>query len=251
VLFYRVLRAHSGQAVRRASRHNANCSAPPIRSAPLQRLPAHSSGISNKAYLTSSTYVLRFSRPRDASIRHVPAGLVSCQIRSWGCTLQSFFLPRSRTPSPAPIPSGRWKTSTHPRYVARRNVRQATASSRIPRLQGFAPRESPPLLSRRIRSARSAWLSWAFYPPGCSPYMRRHGFHRISPHELRFVHTRTHTFNGSTGSRPQADWLVSEKTAYPPGLHCLLILTNVKFDRGSGVASSGIGVRHRPLTYHL
>jgi hypothetical protein len=33
---------------------------------------------------------LRFSQPLDASIRPVPAGLVSCQIRSWGCSLQSF-----------------------------------------------------------------------------------------------------------------------------------------------------------------
>jgi hypothetical protein len=35
--------------------------------------------------------VLRFSQPRDALIRPVPVGLVSCRIRSWGCALQSFL----------------------------------------------------------------------------------------------------------------------------------------------------------------
>jgi hypothetical protein len=38
----------------------------------------------------------RFSQPPGASIRPEPAGLVSCRIRSWGCTLQSF--------APAPQP---------------------------------------------------------------------------------------------------------------------------------------------------
>jgi hypothetical protein len=33
---------------------------------------------------------LRFSQPLDASRRPVPPGPISCQIRSWGCTLQSF-----------------------------------------------------------------------------------------------------------------------------------------------------------------
>jgi len=164
---------------------------------------------------------------------------------------RALFLPRSRTPSPTPVPSCRWKTSTRLNHVARRNMRQDGVSSRIPRLQGVAPRESPPLLPRRIRPAHSAWLSWALCSPGCSPYLRRHGLHRVSPHGLRFVHTRTHTFSCPTGSQPQADWLVSEKTAYPPELLRLLVLTNVKFDRGSGVASSDTGVRHRPLTYLL
>jgi hypothetical protein len=31
----------------------------------------------------------RFSQPLDASRRPAPAGLISCRIRSWGCTLQS------------------------------------------------------------------------------------------------------------------------------------------------------------------
>jgi hypothetical protein len=37
-----------------------------------------------------TTYASRFSQPPGAFIRPVPGGLVSCHIRSWGCTLQSF-----------------------------------------------------------------------------------------------------------------------------------------------------------------
>jgi hypothetical protein len=38
-----------------------------------------------------------------------------------------------------------------------------------PRLQGFAPRESPLHHRRRFRPTASTLLSWALYPPGCSP----------------------------------------------------------------------------------
>jgi hypothetical protein len=40
-----------------------------------------------------SACTFRFSQPHGASIRPVPGGLVSCHIRSWGCTLQSFAPP--------------------------------------------------------------------------------------------------------------------------------------------------------------
>jgi hypothetical protein len=40
-----------------------------------------------------TTCAFGFSRPLDAFIRPEPAGLVSCQIRSWGFTLQSFAPP--------------------------------------------------------------------------------------------------------------------------------------------------------------
>jgi hypothetical protein len=36
---------------------------------------------------------LRFSRPLGALLRPVPAGPISCQIRSWGCALQSLVPP--------------------------------------------------------------------------------------------------------------------------------------------------------------
>ena len=52
-----------------------------------------------------------------------------------------------------------------------------------PRLQGLAPHESPPLVAGGLdRRERVALLG--FLPPGFSPPLERHGFHRTSPHEL-------------------------------------------------------------------
>jgi hypothetical protein len=42
----------------------------------------------------------RFSQPLDAFIRPMPAGLVSCRIRSWGSPFRAFLLSHSRKPSP-------------------------------------------------------------------------------------------------------------------------------------------------------
>jgi hypothetical protein len=85
---FRVLRAPSRRAVRWPSRAPADRAAPSMRFAPLQRLPARSStmwtGLPHPAGCA-----LRFSRPLGAFIHREPAGLVSCRIRSWGCTLQS------------------------------------------------------------------------------------------------------------------------------------------------------------------
>jgi hypothetical protein len=53
---------------------------------------------------------------------------------------------------------------------------------------------------------------------------------------------------GPPGSHPQPGRLVSEETAAPPGLRRLVTITSVRIGRGSGVASSGPGVRHRPLS---
>jgi hypothetical protein len=55
--------------------------------------------------LTRTACASRFSQPLDASIRPTPAGLVSCQIRSWGSPFGAFLPPRSRTPFPTPLPS--------------------------------------------------------------------------------------------------------------------------------------------------
>jgi hypothetical protein len=65
---------------------------------------------------------------------------------------RAFLLPCSRSPSPAPLPSCRWKrpscrpalpTSARKRAFARHVFDRPGA----PRLQGFAPHESPPLRS--------------------------------------------------------------------------------------------------------
>jgi hypothetical protein len=54
-----------------------------------------------------------------------------------------------------------------------------------------------------------------------------------------------------SGYRPQRGWLASLETADPPGLCRLVTFTSVWQGSGSGVASSGPGVRHRPLSNHL
>jgi hypothetical protein len=58
-------------------------------------------------------------------------------------------------------------------------------------------------------------------------------------------------FDCPSGYHPHRDWLVSEETADPPGLYRLMTITNVRAKRGPGVASSGSGVRRRPLSNRL
>jgi hypothetical protein len=124
--------------------------------------------------------VSRFSQPRDALIRPMPAGLVSCQIRSWGSPFRAFLLPRSRTPSPTPLPSCRWKRlatppgsllpSRAPKRRARNRLPWWEGPRSAPRLQGFAPRESPPLpaggLGRHERVALLGFLLSRVFPLG-------------------------------------------------------------------------------------
>ena len=152
----------------------------------------------------------RFSQPPGALFRHVLAGLVSCRIRSWGCTLQSFAplawpyavsgacpllsFGRSRRARLAGLPTvarASLAIAETTAYETRTRARSEDRSSpgltcprKPPRLQGFAPRKSPPLpadgLGRRRRVAllgfspsralliaAVAWLSpslpsWAF-----------------------------------------------------------------------------------------
>jgi hypothetical protein len=136
----------------------------------------------------------RFSRPPDALIRPVPAGLVSCQIRSWGCALQSFSLSCSRTPSPAPHSlmtlvysrKSSHPTTTHsPRQASTNGTAQEHTDGprRRSRLQGLSPHKSPPLVIGGLdRLERVALLG--FYPPGLASQLKRYGFHRPSPHAL-------------------------------------------------------------------
>lgn len=121
----------------------------------------------------------------------------------------------------------------------------------LPHLQGFDPRGDPPLTCRLFRPTRSALLSWAFRPPGCSPSLR---WARLSPclplmgFSLPGASDRK---SDPPGCCPQRGWLISLEIADPPGLRSLLTFTSVGVGRGSGVTSSGLGVRHRPLTDHL
>jgi hypothetical protein len=71
------------------------------------------------------------------------------------------------------------------------------------------------------------------------------------PSRASLVQARTTGRAHPSGSRFQRGWLVSLETADPPGLCRLVTITNVWFGPGSGVTSSGFGVRHRPLASHL
>jgi hypothetical protein len=88
---FRVLQTPS----RRPSLPTAASSCRSFRPTPPMRFFAPSASPRTKQRLIAqglhprTTYAHRFSQPLDALLRPVPAGLVSCQIRSWGCTLQS------------------------------------------------------------------------------------------------------------------------------------------------------------------
>jgi hypothetical protein len=64
--------------------------APPMRFAPLQRVPARSSSIVVGLASPGRLRPQVFATSRRVSIHREPAGLISCRIRSWGCALQSF-----------------------------------------------------------------------------------------------------------------------------------------------------------------
>jgi hypothetical protein len=90
VCSFRVHRASSCRSATVPSRFRSDVTAPPMRFAPLQRFPARGSSI--VAWLASPgrLHPQVFPTSRRFSIHREPAGLISCRIRSWGCTLQSF-----------------------------------------------------------------------------------------------------------------------------------------------------------------
>jgi hypothetical protein len=192
----------------------------------------------------------RFSRPLGALVRSEPAGLVSCQIRSWGCALQSLApLPQPYVVSDAaplvalggePNPSDH-RAATAETAATRHSYGRAGTRSR---LQGFAPRKSPPPCTGGLgRFRRVALLG--FCPPGCSPPTKR-PIQSASPHGLGSSGANDRK-SDPTGYSFRRDGLASLETADPPGLLRLMTTMNVRAGRGSGVASSGFGVRHRPL----
>jgi hypothetical protein len=231
---------------------------------------------------TACTY--RFSQPPGAFIRPVPGGLVSCHIRSWGCTLQSFAPPaqqdavssafallsfgRTQTPHHAhrkrPKPTTMRSPTLHRRPKSTntgRNRRQLTsrppATSRVPiqarerpRLQGFAPHESPPLTAGGLDRRRARSSPGLHTLQGSLPRWNRTAFTALPL--MGFLRSgASDRTTGPPGSRFLRDRLASLEAAGPPGLCRLVTITNVWFGRGSGVASSGPGVRHRPLSNHL
>jgi hypothetical protein len=86
------------------------------------------------------------------------------------------------TASCAPPERSTWGRPRTPRPKARR-TRSRSLRER-PRLQGFAPHESPPLGGGLLHPISGAWLSWASCPPGSSLSPACDGLHRRSPHGL-------------------------------------------------------------------
>jgi hypothetical protein len=132
----------------------------------------------------------RFSQPPGAFIRPEPAGPVSCRIRSWGSALQSFpplVQPYAVSDAVTLLALPEDHVGAPSTGAANPKKRRLPASKRHPdrpaRLQGLAPHESPPHTHGCLgREQRVALLG--FRPPGCSPSLDWHGFHRASPHGL-------------------------------------------------------------------
>jgi len=126
---------------------SASSTAPPLRFGPLQRIPARGCSLRVLALpqqrrLTSSGFLNLLTLHRPA-----PASHVSGRIRSWGLPFRALLLSRSRTPSPAPLPSCRWinvRAATNREAASDLPTINAAARDEDPRLQGLAPRESPP-----------------------------------------------------------------------------------------------------------
>jgi hypothetical protein len=124
--------------------------APPLRFDPLQRFLAWDSGLKWPGLPRPTACAFRFSQPLGAFIRPIPPGLVSCQIRSWGLPSKAFLLPRSRAPSPMPLPSGRWERLLTPPESLFRRMRKRRASTGSH--NGKAP--EPPLDFRALLHVR-------------------------------------------------------------------------------------------------
>jgi hypothetical protein len=116
----------------------------------------------------------RLSQPLDASIRPVPAGLVSCRIRSWGSPFRALLLSCSRAPvSRALSPPAVWATrrTQGPTPTNRRScLGCAPASgSRSRRAHRAAP-DFRVLLHTRVRHLKQRFrLEEARSSPGPSP----------------------------------------------------------------------------------
>jgi hypothetical protein len=112
-----------GFPVTRRTVHTARqLAAPPLRFQPLQRLSSTGQRHELAGSASPTACAFRFSQPPGAFIRPEPTRPCFMPDPLLGLPFRAFFLPRVRTLSPAPLPS--W------RFI---------------RLQGFTPRESPPL----------------------------------------------------------------------------------------------------------
>jgi len=144
----------------------------------------------------------RFSQPLGAFIRPEPTRPCSMPDPLLGSPSRAFLLPRSRTLFPAPFPS--W---------------------RLRRLQGFAPRESPPPSPVVYAETRARSSPGSFPLQGFSLCV---GPAFTGPPLLWFSGSDASGQTSSTsGSPTPRAWLVSLETANPPGVSGLLAVMSV------------------------
>jgi hypothetical protein len=132
----------------------------------------------------------RFSQPPGAFIRPEPAGLVSCQIRSWGFALQSIAPPAQPyavSGAATLMTLRRPAAASQPALANRRNGPPSPASgkpAKRPSPSGFCSTRESATRPRRVRPVGARSSPGLFRPPGCFPSLAWTGFHRASPHGL-------------------------------------------------------------------
>jgi len=125
----------------------------------------------------------RFSQPLGALIRPMPAGLISCQIRSWGFPLQSFFPSCRWRLSPVDSPSCRCASNqaksqdksqtTQCKHRIMSQALHTTKPSETPPTSGYCSTRRSDTLLRRFRPKQSRCSPEASAPPGYSPSRAR------------------------------------------------------------------------------
>jgi hypothetical protein len=185
-----------------------------------------------------TAFASRFSQPLDAFIRSTSAGLVSCRIRSWGSPFRAFSSRAAWSPSPVLVPSCRSITPPNLSELRRRRERRSAAPPpfpmwkgpwNAPRLQGFAPHESPPLQADGLdRHERVALLG---FPPSRVFPLGEMASVFTAPPLMRLAFRATNRpwapLQGFSSAR---GWLVSRETADPPGVCCLLTTATFETD---------------------
>jgi len=236
-------------------RSAASVPAPPLRSLPLQRLPAMGqrhewAGCST----TRSACVFGFSQPLDAFIRptacrscFIPDPLLGLRPSEHFPFAQPCAVIRRRCPPVVALPFLTRPSRRPPRASTLRSPFFASPSEQ-PSPTGLCSTRKSAAPPRLFRPTCCTWLSWAFSPSRAFSLVGiAMAFARLSPHGLLLgrrerllrVPHRVYASN-------EMGWSLSRLPALL-GFSAFWSSTNYSVCCGSGVASSSLGVRHRPL----
>jgi hypothetical protein len=122
----------------------------------------------------------RFSQPLGALFRPMPAGHISCQIRSWGSSSSELFsLHVGANCSQLPVPHVVARVTKLCRKASLKTTRckhritsqalHMTKPGETPSTSGYCSTRRSDTLLRRFRPKQSRCSPEAFAPPGCSP----------------------------------------------------------------------------------